>query len=69
MELQPDDKLLLQRAYMKAAAAQEVLSFLSEHFQQKYQLPNGSQVTPDGRIITPTPLDGATDLSSLIGQS
>lgn len=65
MELDSADKVLLQRAYAKVQSANEIMSFLADHFRDKYGLTPDNQITPDGRIVGPTQfsLDGAERLS------
>jgi len=56
-ELDSNDKLLLSRAMVKVQAANETLQFLSDWFRDKYGLTPQNQITPDGRIITPSSLE------------
>ena len=68
MELDSNDKLLLQRATLELEKANAVLRFLSDHFRDKYDLTSDHMVTPDGRIINQEPMvvpNGVGPLSSV----
>jgi len=51
-ELSLEDKELLSRAYSKVESANSILQFLGEHFQKKYGLQFGEQITPNGEIVS-----------------
>jgi len=51
-EISIEDKELLSRAYSKVESANSILQFLGEHFQKKYQLQIGEQITPFGEIVS-----------------
>src|SRR5215471_9929063 len=50
-ELSAEDKELLARAYSRIESANSLLQFLGEHFQKKYGLQFGEQITPNGEIV------------------
>lgn len=49
-ELDTHDKVLLQRAMAKLNSANELLTFLAEHFRDKYSLTPQQVITPEGLI-------------------
>lgn len=54
MELDPGDKILLQRGIQQLTTANAIMQFLSDHFRDKYGLTPASEITPDGRIVEST---------------
>jgi hypothetical protein len=51
MELDLNDKALLQKAIARVSAANEVVQFLSDYFRDKYGLTPANAIMPDGQII------------------
>ena len=63
MELDANDKKLLQRAHAKIRTANEIMTFLADYFRDKYELTTENQITPDGQIIRIPALDGTKAIS------
>lgn len=48
------DREMLRKATAQLTAANAVIKFVSDQLRDKYQLPDGASITPDGAIIYPT---------------